>query len=184
VIRDLVILAGGGSTRMGLDKAALELGGAALLDRELAAARAAGLEPLVAGRTAPAGADWRGLADERPGQGPLGGLVTALRHLRRPCLAVAVDLPLVGADGLTWLAGCASAPGAVADCAGDPLPVFAAWWPELLPEMELRLERGERSLHRLIAAAGLALAPVPGWLLPRLLPCNTPEEFARVARLG
>lgn len=76
-----VVLAGGASRRMGRDKALLEVGGRPLVLAAVDALAAAGAtEVFVVGGDAPA-LTALGLvvvADDHPGEGPLGGLVTAL----------------------------------------------------------------------------------------------------------
>jgi molybdenum cofactor guanylyltransferase len=101
------ILAGGESSRMGRDKALLELEGVALIVRttklvELAAERCAvvgdtvrleGLELLV-------------IEDDFPGAGPLGGIATALRASEAEWnLIVACDLPYLTREWLEFLIG-------------------------------------------------------------------------------
>ena len=77
----LAILAGGASRRMGRDKATLDAGDGPLLERSARLGLELGLPVLVVGRERPT--NWplptvRFVADRMPGQGPLGGLVTAL----------------------------------------------------------------------------------------------------------
>jgi len=99
------VLAGGASRRMGTDKAALAVGGRSLLERAVAALRPHCAEVVVVSARAdtPTGA-WRTVADERPGQGPLAGLETALaeagRHGCEAAVVLAVDLPLVEAEAV------------------------------------------------------------------------------------
>ena len=73
------ILAGGRSSRMGTDKALVPFGGEPLIARPIAAARGAGLEPVVvAKRQLEVGVPvW---LDEYETSHPLSGLVTALRE--------------------------------------------------------------------------------------------------------
>ena len=90
-----VVLAGGQSSRMGQDKALIDLGGITLLDRAIELLRPHAKEVLVIGdpgKYAPTHASV--IPDDFPGKGPLGGLVTALRHARYVRLIVlACDLP-------------------------------------------------------------------------------------------
>lgn len=90
-----VVLAGGQSSRMGQDKALIELDGITLLDRAIELLRPHAKEVLVIGdpqKYAPEHATV--LPDDLPGKGPLGGLVTALKHARYVRLIVlACDLP-------------------------------------------------------------------------------------------
>jgi molybdopterin-guanine dinucleotide biosynthesis protein A len=101
------VLAGGRSSRMGRDKALLEIGGQPLVVR---AARC--LEPLVASVTIIGPAEifqplgYPTLADVQAGLGPLGGILTALRHTDRSWnFLLACDMPYVHRDWLAFLIG-------------------------------------------------------------------------------
>jgi molybdenum cofactor guanylyltransferase len=99
------ILAGGKSSRMGRDKALLEIGGKTLIER--AAALCA---PLVANVTLMGDPQRYSkfvsyvLGDRWPGAGPLGAIATALGAAKQPwCLVLACDMPNVSADFLEWI---------------------------------------------------------------------------------
>ncbi len=99
------ILAGGASSRMGRDKALLEIGGVPLLVRT-----ARLLEPLVAAVTVIGWAEryaalgLRVVPDDWAGVGPLGGMATALRiSSSKWNLIVGCDLPYLNAEWLDWL---------------------------------------------------------------------------------
>jgi molybdenum cofactor guanylyltransferase len=103
------ILAGGQSSRMGRDKAMLEIDGVTVLDRTIALMRSVRIEPAVVGAarefaraaTATAAAV---IVDERPGTGPLGGIASALRASQLPWnLVVACDLPYLTREWLEFL---------------------------------------------------------------------------------
>src|SRR5690606_15155389 len=104
-----VVLAGGRSSRMGVDKATLpHPSGSTLLDRQIALLRGLGpAELLVSVRS---GQDL-GLLDrdvctvrDDGTAGPLGGIVAALKAATQPrLLVVAVDLPYLDADTLRAL---------------------------------------------------------------------------------
>lgn len=75
------VLCGGASSRMGEPKALVELGGRPLASRAAASLAAAGAEEVVLVGGDPAWADALDLplvADRWPGEGPLGGLATAV----------------------------------------------------------------------------------------------------------
>ena len=99
------VLAGGESSRMGRDKAMLEIAGVSLI------ARAAGLlqsvtgEPkVVASSTLYSSLGFPIVADDWPGCGPLGGIATALRVSNTPWnLIVACDLPYLTKAWLDFL---------------------------------------------------------------------------------
>lgn len=99
------VLAGGASRRMGRDKALLEAEGLPLL------AKVSGIVRAAAGRcvaVAPAGryvdVGVEVLADRWPGEGPLGGILTALESSDAEWnLIVAVDMPFIDATFLESL---------------------------------------------------------------------------------
>jgi len=149
------ILAGGPSSRMGRDKALLEIAGVPLLART-----ARLLEPLV-GSVTVVGSSSRyaalGLAvvdDDQPGQGPLGGMATALRI--SACdwnLVVACDLPYLNAPWLRYLIARAIRSGADAllPVSFDEVferfePLCAMYHRRCLPAMLTALERGVRKV--------------------------------------
>ena len=78
-----VVLAGGQSSRMGRDKATMEVDGKTMLDRTVELLRPHTREVLVIGDPSKySPAHGTVIPDDAPGQGPLGGLVTALRRAR------------------------------------------------------------------------------------------------------
>lgn len=129
-----VILAGGKSSRMGCDKAALEIDGQTLLARQITLVRELGTtEVFISGRSE---ADYsafgcRVLVDQVSGSGPLGGVERALIEMTSPLLLVlAVDLPEMSADLLRRLAaGATDAFGAIPKLAGGIEPL-AAFYPK------------------------------------------------------
>jgi molybdopterin-guanine dinucleotide biosynthesis protein A len=134
-----VILAGGNSSRMGRDKAFLEIGGQTLLARQLGLARAVGAaEVFISGR---ADTDYtrfgcRVLLDNFSNAGPLAGIASALAIATTPLLLVlAVDLPRMTADFLCGLAAHATVTtGAIPRLGGRVEPLAAFYPTALKPE--------------------------------------------------
>ena len=100
------ILAGGQSSRMGVDKGLLEIAGEPMI------VRAARLVEWVVGAAAVVvgtpekyrGLGLRAIADDWPGCGPLGGIATALRAAQADWnLVVACDLPYLTREWLEYL---------------------------------------------------------------------------------
>jgi molybdopterin-guanine dinucleotide biosynthesis protein A len=91
-----MVLAGGRSTRMGRDKALLDWHGQPLLKRQLDALRAAGMDDVRVSGDRP---DYRGVADARPGLGPLAGLAAVAGETvgEADLLVIPVDMPLLQA---------------------------------------------------------------------------------------
>lgn len=92
-----IILAGGKSSRMGRDKAWLEVGGKTLLARQIELARMAGAsEVFISGRVEADYSVFDGvvLSDHFQSAGPLAGIERGLRAMTTPLLLVlAVDMP-------------------------------------------------------------------------------------------
>jgi molybdopterin-guanine dinucleotide biosynthesis protein A len=173
------VLCGGASRRMGADKALIRLEGRPLAARVARALAAAGAARVVA-----VGGDARALRaaglevvpDRAPGEGPLGGLVTALTApwpgpgeggaaARRPppagavVLVVACDLVAPSADAFAaTVAALLAAPGAdaaVPVAGGRRQWLHAAWRAHAGPALARAFAAGERAVHAAVAAAGL-----------------------------
>ena len=99
------ILAGGESSRMGRDKALLELEGVALLVRTARVVESVAGPPTVVGNPESyRSLGLRVIGDDWPGAGPLGGIATALRVATAPwSLVVACDLPFLTRSWLDYL---------------------------------------------------------------------------------
>ncbi len=184
----VAILAGGGSRRMGRDKAHLIIDGETLLHRSARLAATLGVPVLVIGREAPI--DWdlpavRFLADDHPGFGPLGGIATALHGTGGATLAIACDLPRLTDAALRWMADAwARSPaisGLVPTRDEQVEPLFAVYADAVLPLIDRELSVGRRACHALIASAGFARIAIPAAHQAALINCNTPEDWRRIA---
>ncbi len=183
----LAILAGGSSTRMGQDKALLDDGRGPMLARLCAIGLHCDLPVLVVGRQRPR--DWPlpevdFVPDDVPGQGPLGGLATALASTT-PVVLIACDLAALTPRALTWLVRTgAEQPlqdGLVTTRDGLIEPLFACYTARCRPQVEARLANGQRALHRLIADGDFRHVALPQPLWPALANVNTLEEWRRFA---
>jgi molybdopterin-guanine dinucleotide biosynthesis protein A len=98
------ILAGGASSRMGRDKALLELDGVPLVVRTARLVTSvAGSATVIGDSAAYRSLGLRTIADDWPGAGPLGGIATALRSSRALwSLVVACDLPYLTGPWLEY----------------------------------------------------------------------------------
>ncbi|MEK7780942.1 MAG: molybdenum cofactor guanylyltransferase [Verrucomicrobiota bacterium] len=144
-----VILAGGKSSRMGRDKAWLEIGGQTLLARQISLVRTFGAaEVFISGR---ADADYsafgcRVLPDHFQNAGPLAGIEIALHVTTAPLLLVlAVDMPEMNLNFLQRLrAACGENCGAVPQRGGRIEPL-AAFYPKAAWDLATAMLRGERA---------------------------------------
>lgn len=176
------VLAGGAGRRFGGDKTSAPLEGTTLLGRVASALTAAGLAPVVAiGGPDPRPDGVTAIADRHPGEGPLGGVLTALEWSPRAhTVVVAADLPLLDATTVRSLVHRAGArPGsvAVARAAGHLQPTCACWPRTALAPLRSSFDAGERSIAR--ALAGLAVEPVdvPARVVADV---DTPDDLARL----
>ena len=99
-----VVLAGGLSSRLGQDKALLRLPDdpdVDLLTRTLSLLKTVCGRAVVIGRERPGATCFPDIA---PGNGPVGGIATALERTRSPCLVLSCDLPFMTAPVLEALA--------------------------------------------------------------------------------
>ena len=178
-----VVLCGGASQRMGTDKATLELAGVAMARRTAGALREFGVGTVMTvGGDAPglAGFGDRHVDDQHPGQGPLGGVATAVAAAPgATLLVVACDLPDLDPELLSalWAAGAALGDGRVV------VPVVEGreqWAVALVPDAVAalvvdRFAAGARSLREgygEVARVDLG----DGW---SLLDLDTPEDVVR-----
>lgn len=190
--RAAVILSGGGSRRMGRDKAGLTLEGTCFLEA-LAARYAPWFDGVYLSTDRPGRYVLPGVEevpDLRPGaQGPLAGLEAALASTgAEQIFLTAVDLPLGTPElALRLLDGLE---GADACCirrrSGRLEPLFAAYRARCLPAASACLDGGRRAMAALLERVQLRVleeAELPGFDLERqLLNVNRPEDLER-ARL-
>ncbi|MEO8371700.1 MAG: molybdenum cofactor guanylyltransferase [Candidatus Solibacter sp.] len=173
------VLAGGRSSRMGRDKARLPFRGTDLVSAvATAVARAAGSANLIGHPVLPS------LPDLYPGEGPLGGILTALRHATSDCcLIVACDMPEVGAVFLTRLVELAAqSPRSVILPYGPdglPQPLCAVYPRSALAAMEAHFSGGVRKVTA--ALSGVAVEPLRVAELSIFQNVNTPEDWAAYA---
>ncbi len=103
----LAIIAGGQSRRMGRDKAFVELGGSALIERVIRRSADLGQAETILITNKPAVFAYLGLPmyrDIQPGKGSLGGIYTALVKATSPAvLVLACDMPFVNNDLLRFM---------------------------------------------------------------------------------
>jgi len=98
------VLAGGRSSRMGVDKALVLLDGEPLVAHALGIVRDAGLAASLAGGQAELVAFATVIEDGQPGLGPLGGICAALASTHaRWSVFISVDLPLLPPSLLQFL---------------------------------------------------------------------------------
>jgi molybdopterin-guanine dinucleotide biosynthesis protein A len=182
-----VVLAGGRSTRMGRDKALLPWGnsGRTLLDHALDRLSPLVNELVVVGDPRSHGSVGPFvIPDDLPGQGPLGGLVTAMRYATHDGLLVlAVDMPgATGALLMALQAGMGHFTDVVVPRHGDRLePLCAAYHRRCRPVFEALLASGERRMRTALDQVRChRLDSIPGslnWPADLFRNLNRPEDL-------
>lgn len=177
------VLVGGRARRFGRDKL-LEpwrgtMGGEVLVD-----------QPILSLRKALGGAVWavgecdpgvsaradRRVPDDRPGNGPLGGIVAALRAAGRDVFVMPGDLPAITDAVVSRVARAALETNASAVLArgGREEPCVGVYRPSALGVLSARLERGELALRAAAAELGAVWVDVPAELMVN---ANEPRDL-------
>ena len=189
------ILAGGESSRMGREKALLEIDGEPLIVRTTRLVESVAGGATVVGESAAIRAlGLPMLADDWPGAGPLGAIATALRVVKAPwSLLVACDLPYLTKAWLEYLiarAVASKADAVLAMNARGAEPLSALYHKRAEPAIRAALDRGTRKVTdglanlrvELIEPAEWKRFDSEGYLFKNM---NSPEDYEEArARLG
>ncbi len=174
------VLAGGASRRMGTDKAALDVAGQTMAERVANAARRAGaIDVVQIGGTS---STLSVVPDRWPGQGPLGGIITALTDARCPWVFVgACDLPGLDESTIRRLTIHAIPDADVVMAVTDRREPLCALWrvAGALDSLAAQFAAGERAVHLAVGALNVVEVPTDA---PVLHNVNTPDELAEARR--
>lgn len=175
----VAILIGGDSSRMGADKANYEIDGTAMANHVALAATEAGASEvlLVGGTSSRAKAltgNWK--KDTYPGEGPLGGVITALKASKTDSVVVlSCDMPFITSAVISSLvSGLADAQATVGRT--DRLNWLCAAWSkeECLQTLQGVWKRNERAVHRAAVLLDVLEVPVPAVAVRNI---NTPQDL-------
>lgn len=198
------VLAGGRSSRMGSDKALVELCGEPLIRRALAVLRGAGLEAAIVGAQPDLSEYGRVVADA--GGGPLDGVCSALESTTADfAVFLSVDMPLLPSALVAFLLDRARRTGAgiiLVSVSGFAQTFPAVIHRSSLPALQCELHAGNGGCFSAFRAAtgrlrrSLQILPVEDLVQaghvadPRGLPAafwflnvNTPDDLARAQLL-
>lgn len=182
-----VILAGGKSSRMGRDKARLELGGVSLFDKMAATLRSVVPRVIIAGdRPDLAGPDLSYFPDRYPGSA-LGGLYTGLAEAGTSFVFVSpCDLPFPKADVIRTLLDQRSGYDVVVPrTRGGLEPVFAVYGRNCLGPMQEMLERNHYRIYDFyprMRTLELDMSDFPADWERSLWNVNTLDDYLRIRR--
>ena len=190
------VLAGGESRRFGRDKTLVEVDGVPMAVRAAETLDLVCDEVVVVSSRAVPDFGGRVVPDLRPGQGPLAGIESALRHgVERGVASVfvlAADLPRVGSDIVEAVVegAIATGPGeeevmaAAAHRVGNPdfEPLCAVYRIGCLETVTSLLDEGEqaaRALVETVEGRRVVLDPAAAWAVS--LNVNFPEDLDRLS---
>lgn len=180
------ILAGGKSTRMGADKAFVQLHGQTLLARSLHLARSITSKVAIVGSASKFSAFPRVVEDRFPECGPLGGIHAALMASPSQLnVIVAVDIPFISKELLQFLVECArnSCATVTVPCAGGRLqPLCAVYCPEFGGVAEEALKSGHYKIDALFDKVTVRVVEedalvAAGFTAPMFRNLNTKEDL-------
>ncbi|HEY5040731.1 MAG TPA: molybdenum cofactor guanylyltransferase [Verrucomicrobiae bacterium] len=183
-----VILAGGQSSRMGRDKAWLEITGQTLLARQIGLARETGAtEIFISGRaeTDYSAFGCRVLRDKFAGAGPLAGIERALDAATSPLLLVlGVDLPEVNAELLRRLiARYGGNIGAIHRVNGNLEPLAAIYPKTSHPLAETLLRAGDNAVagfaEHCVQSGFARFADLPAYEAKYFANWNSPADLIK-----
>jgi molybdopterin-guanine dinucleotide biosynthesis protein A len=182
------VLAGGKSSRMGIDKAFLRLEGETLLERALKTAASVAGEVLIVGDAKKFAGFGRVVEDVYRDRGPLGGIHAALSSSSTELnLMLAVDSPFVGTKFLDYLILRARESGALvtvprADFGLQPLcAVYRRGFAEVA---EQSLKEGKNKIDSLFTRVKTCVIETDdlagaGFSAEMFRNLNTPQEFEK-----
>lgn len=175
----VAVLIGGDSSRMGSDKATFPVDGVPMANRVVSAGREAGAsEVLLIGGTSARAKTLEGTwkKDSYPGDGPLGGVITALKASTNDSVVVlSCDMPFITPAVIQSLVR--ALPEAQATVGRtDRLNWLCAAWSksECLTTLQGVWKRNERAVHRAAVLLDVVEVPVPAVAVRNI---NSPEDL-------
>jgi molybdopterin-guanine dinucleotide biosynthesis protein A len=167
-----VILAGGGSTRFGTNKALALFAGTPLVENVARLLSRLFAERLLVTNTPEEYGflSWPTVGDHYHGGGPLAGIQAALRHINAPrALVVGCDMPLLDERLLRFLCSLPPEHEVVLPwLTAGPEPLCAVYHKRALPAIEAALQQREHKISRVLQ--GLAIRKVGESEILRFLP--------------
>jgi len=195
VTRHGFLQAGGGSTRFGTDKAVAVLAGKTMLQRtgELLASVCDEVA-IVATPQKYSSEHWPVIEDRWPGQGPLGGILSALSSLdgsAASALILSCDMPFLTADFLHFLwerAERTSALVVVPESENGLEPLCACWRAAAVPTIQTAFGQGVRKVTEAMKRLPMEVLDESAWkrfdTKNRLFwNMNTPEDYEQAQRI-
>jgi molybdenum cofactor guanylyltransferase len=196
------VLAGGASSRFGRDKALVRFGARPLLLEIVRLAQTCATDAVVVAserRYSSLGADLKSIEDQWPGEGPLGGIITALQHTAATDhsaewnLILSCDTPFLTAEWLQFLVDHARASPAeiqviLPHSAHGPEPLCACYRTGAAAPLKNAFDRGVRKVTQALKEVRTEVLDESVWKrfdsAGRLFwNMNTPADFEEARHL-
>lgn len=191
-------MAGGTSSRFGQDKALVEIGATPMLARMIKLMESVTVDVKIIGapeKYASFGSEV--IPDRWPGEGPLGGIVTALLSSAKSNpqrdwnLILSCDMPFLSSEWLEYLAGRAiksSAQAVYPQSAHGPEPLCACYRTDAGPALQKVFERAVRKVTEALKQVRTEILDEPYWKrfdsAGRLFwNMNTPADYQEARRI-
>jgi molybdopterin-guanine dinucleotide biosynthesis protein A len=160
-----LLLTGGSSRRLGVDKALIQIEGERLVDR-VARALVDVVAPVI--EVGPGYTSFPAVREDPAGDGPLAALAAGAVALEAHgatvrTVVLAVDLPLVDAGVVAWLAAHPASESVVPIVDGTPQSLCARYSVDALATARVIAGAGERSMRALLAAVPVHEARDDEW---------------------
>lgn len=189
-----VILAGGFSSRMGQDKALLQIGHRTCVGRVVSQVLQITNDVWIVRRPDQSLLDeGQVIVDIHPGQGPLAGMEVGLLHIHEPiCFVLSVDLPLVRVELLQFLyeqmQDDTQCDAVIPEYEGRLYPLLGVYRQTLQPMIAEMLRQNKRRVFDLINAIPVRVCTHEQWkvydpLAVSFLMMNTMDEMKHVMDL-
>ncbi len=167
------ILAGGGSTRFGKDKALVEVNGTPMLEHMIELLRGVSKQVKIVSAPSKYTTFRTEIVEDRwPGQGPLGGIITALEDFATRAarcqwnLILSCDMPFLTREWLAFLcerAAQSKAQVVFPHSASGPEPLCACWQTAAAAALHSGFERGVRKVTEGIALLRAEVLDAADW---------------------
>ncbi|MDF0716388.1 molybdenum cofactor guanylyltransferase [Muricauda sp. 334s03] len=182
-----IVLSGGKSTRMGMDKAFLELDGKPFISHILETVQQCVEDVFVVSNNQKL--DELGITrfpDLVPGLGPVGGIHTGLSHSKTEFnLVVACDTPFLTQDTIRYLIeGIDEEHDAfIVQCEGVQMPLIGIYRKSCLPFFSQAIDEKKLGLQKLLAKLKTKIIVLPKSHTKSIWNINTPSDFKAIENL-
>jgi len=184
-----IVLAGGISRRMGVDKALLSINGITLLDRTVSVLKTAGCTNIVLSGYPRKGFSGTVVPDEVAEAGPVAGIVSCLKHIAKQypadteCLFIAVDMPRAGNNLFNTLrANSQFSDGAYFEDHPLPFCLRLTDATQALAKSSNGIELGTKtpSIRGFLAPLNISIVRPNAEQLNELININTPDAWEKI----